>query len=136
MRKIWLKELFYSTLCFKVLLKKIKMIKSIRIFSAKITINTMLKRMLLGALIGLLVISFFVFGVDNPNPSWAANWRIRPLIVTPVVGAFGILSFYLNDIIGVKGNWPRIFLIFISIILFLISLWLGTVLGLAGTMWD
>jgi hypothetical protein len=112
------------------------MTKSIRIFSAKITINTMLKRMLLGALIGLLVISFFVFGVDNPNPSWAANWRIRPLIVTPVVGAFGILSFYLNDIIGVKGNWPRIFLIFISIILFLISLWLGTVLGLAGTMWD
>lgn len=89
------------------------MTKSIKFFSAEITINTMFKRMLLGALIGFLVISFFVFGVDNPNLSWPTNWRIRPLIVTPLAGAFGILSFYLSDIIGVRGDWPRIFLIFI-----------------------
>ena len=96
----------------------------------------MLQRMLLGALLGLLIISFFVFGVDNPNPSWPANWRLRPLIVTPLACAFGALSFYLTYIIGVKGDWPRIFLFIISTIIFLISIWLGTVLGLAGTMWN
>lgn len=112
------------------------MAKSIKLFSAEITINSLLKRMFIGALIGFLVISFFVFGVDNPNPSWPENWRIRPLIVTPLAGGFGILSFYLSDIIGVKGEWPKIFLFFISIILFFVALWMGTVLGLAGTMWN
>lgn len=112
------------------------MSKSIQLFSAEININSLIKRMLMGAIIGFIIISVFVFGVDNPHPSWPANWRIRPLLITPLVGAFGILSFYLSDIIGVKGEWPRIFLLFISIILFLISLWLGTVMGLAGTMWD
>ena len=112
------------------------MTKSIKIFHGEIKINTILKTMLLGALIGFVVISFFVFGVDNPNSSWPPNWRIRPLIVTPLATAFGILSFYLSDIFGVKGDWPRIFLLLISIIFFLISLWLGIILGLAGTMWN
>ena len=112
------------------------MSNSIKLFSAQININSLLIRMLLGALIGFLVISIFVFGVDYSNPAWPSNWRIRPLIITPLAGAFGILSFYLKDIMGVKGEWPRIFLTFISAIAFLISLWLGTVLGLAGTMWD
>ena len=112
------------------------MTKSIKLFAADIKINTLFKRMLLGALIGFLLISLFVFRIDNPNPSWPSNWRIRPLIVTPLASALGILSFYLSDIVGVKGDWPRIFLFFISVILFLISLWLGTVLGLAGTMWN
>lgn len=112
------------------------MTNSFRLFSADIEVGTLLKRMLLGALIGLAAISLFVFGVDDPDPSWPANWRIRPLLVTPLVTAFGILSFYLKDIIGVKGDWPKIFLFLVSAVLFLISLWLGTVLGLDGTMWD
>ncbi len=112
------------------------MTKSIKLFSAEIKTTSIFKRMLLGALIGFLIISFFVFGIEHPNPSWPSNWKIRPLIVTPLAGAFGILSFYLNDIIGVRSDWSKIFLVLISIILFFISLWLGTVLGLAGTMWN
>lgn len=111
------------------------MTKSIKLFAGEIKINSILKTMLLGAFIGFVVISFMVFGVDNPDPSWPSNWRIRPLIVTPLATAFGILSFYLSDVFGVKGDWPRVFLLLISIIFFLISLWLGTILGLAGTMW-
>ncbi len=110
--------------------------KTIKLFSAEIKINLLFKRMLLGAVLGFLIISFFVFGVEQPNPSWPSNWKIRPLIITPLASAFGILSFYLSDVLGVRRDWPRIFLVFISVILFLISLWLGTVLGLAGTMWN
>jgi uncharacterized membrane protein YciS (DUF1049 family) len=112
------------------------MTNSIQLFSAEIKISTILKRMFIGALIGFLIISFFVFGVDNPNPLWPENWRIRPLIITPIAGSFGVLSFYLSDILGTKNKRVRIFLFFVSSILFLISLWLGTVLGLAGTMWN
>ena len=53
--------------------------------------------MLIGAGIGLLVISFFVFGVDNPDAEWGKLWRIRPLIVTPVAGAMGGAFYYLMD---------------------------------------
>lgn len=109
---------------------------TIKILAAEISLNELLMRMLIGAIIGFLLISVFVFGVDNPDPSWPTNWRIRPLIITPLVGAFGALSFYLSDIIGVKGDWPKIFLTLISGVLFLISLWLGTILGLDGTMWN
>ena len=112
------------------------MTKSIHIFSATIKISSILKRMFIGTLIGFLLISFFVFGVDNPNPSWPINWRIRPLIITPLAGAIGSLSFYLIDILSAKNEWIRLFIIFVSSILFLISLWMGTVLGLAGTMWN
>lgn len=109
--------------------------QSIQLFSANIRVKALLIRMLFGAFIGFIIISVFVFGVDNPNPDWPANWRIKPLIFTPLVAAFGALSFYLADVIGVKGEWPKVVLFFISAILFLIALWLGTVLGLNGTMW-
>lgn len=112
------------------------MVTSIKLFSAEIKISSLVKRMLFGAFIGFLLISFFVFGVDEPNPAWPSDWRVRPLIITPLASAFGILSYYLSEIIGLKGDWSKIFLFLISTILFLISLWLGTVLGLVGTMWN
>lgn len=109
---------------------------NIALFSIQIEISTLIQRMLIGAVIGFLLISVFVFGVDNPNPAWSEHWRIRPLLVTPLAGAFGILSFYLSDVLRFKGEWANLFISIISIILFLIALWLGTVLGLAGTMWN
>lgn len=112
------------------------MVNSFRLFSAEIDTKNVLKRMAFGALIGFVAISLLVFGVDDPDPSWPANWKVKPLVVTPLVTAFGMLSFYLKDIVGVKGDWPKIFLFFASAILFLISLWLGTVLGLNGTLWN
>ncbi len=42
---------------------------------------SLVKPILVGAGIALLVISFFVFGVDEANPAWGKFWMIRPLIV-------------------------------------------------------
>lgn len=61
--------------------------------------KSVIKRMALGAAIGFIIISFFVLSVDEPNPEWGKWWRIRPLVITPLATAFGILSFYLADII-------------------------------------
>ena len=94
------------------------------------------KRMLLGAVTGFVIIAFFVFSVDDPDPDWGERWRIRPLVITPLAGAFGILSFYLKDFVRTKASFMKLLLAFFSLMAFIIALWLGIVLGLDGTLWN
>ncbi|GEO07800.1 potassium transporter KefB [Segetibacter aerophilus] len=97
---------------------------------------SLVKRMLVGAGIGLLLISLFLFPAGKPNPEWGRFWMIRPLIIVPLAGAMGglcncfILQFHKR--VGVN----KALAIIISVIVFIVGLWLGTVLGLDGTMWD
>ena len=93
------------------------------------------KPVLIGAAVGFLAISFFVFGVDNPHPEWGAYWRVRPLIITPLAGATGG-AFYAFMDYPAKRGFNRILAILISLVVFIIGLWIGVVLGLDGTMWD
>ena len=93
------------------------------------------KPVLIGAAIGLFLISFFVFGVDEPNPEWGRLWRIKPLIVTPLAGAMGGAFFYFMNFMGIRGV-NKTFAFIISVIGFIVALWMGTVLGLNGTMWN
>jgi hypothetical protein len=94
------------------------------------------KRMIVGYGIGLLVISFFILSADKPDRAWGTFWMIRPLIITPLAGAMGGLCNYLlvglHDRIGLNKTIG----IILSVIIFIIGLWLGIVLGLDGTMWD
>ncbi len=91
--------------------------------------------MLIGAGIALLVISFFVFGVDNHPAEWGEYWRIRPLIITPLAGAMGGAFYAFMEYQSSRG-FNRTVAILLSIVVYFVGLWLGTVLGLAGTMWD
>jgi hypothetical protein len=97
---------------------------------------SLIKRMLIGATIGLALISFFVFGVDQPNPAWGKYWMIKPLIITPLAGAMCGLSNYIimgyYSVVGLNRTVAMI----ISGVIFLIGLWMGIVLGLNGTMWN
>ncbi|QMU30903.1 potassium transporter KefB [Adhaeribacter radiodurans] len=93
------------------------------------------KPVVVGAGIALLVISFFVFGVDNPHPEWGKFWQVRPLIITPLAGAIGGAFYSFLDYQSSRG-FNRTVAILLSIVVYLIGLWLGIVLGLAGTMWD
>ena len=97
--------------------------------------EALVKRMLIGAAIGFAVISFFVFGVDERNPDWPTNWMIRPLIVTPLAVAAGGAFTYFMDYFSYQGGWKRTVANIVSFIVFLISIWFGTILGLVGTMW-
>jgi hypothetical protein len=92
--------------------------------------------MLVGAAIGLLLISLFLITAGNANPAWPRFWMIRPLIIVPLAGAMGGLCNYFivqyHDTVGLN----KIIAIILSVIVFIIGLWLGTVLGLDGTYWD
>lgn len=91
--------------------------------------------MLIGGAVGLMVISFFVFGVDEPKPEWGKLWIIRPLLITPMAGAMGGAFYYFMDYLSYKGLNKTVAVV-LSLIVFMVALWLGVVLGLAGTMWN
>ena len=94
------------------------------------------KHLIFGAMVGLAVISLFVFGADNPKPEWGTYWRIRPLIITPLSGAAGGAVFYFMAHIGSQRGWSKASRVFTSIVIAFIGLWMGIVLGLDGTLWD
>lgn len=94
------------------------------------------KRALIGAVIAFVVISLFVFGVKNPRPEWGAWWMLRPLLLTPFVGALGGACTYLVSLVAPKHGWKYVAALVVSVVGYLISLWLGIVLGLDGTLWN
>jgi FtsH-binding integral membrane protein len=94
------------------------------------------KQMLIGAGIGLILISIFVLGVKYPNPAWGKFWMIKPLLVTPFVGSLCGACFHIMHRLRQEYSWNRAFVICVSIFGYIIGLWLGVVLGLNGTMWD
>ena len=94
------------------------------------------KRMMLGAGIALILISIFLYSSGEPNPGWSKIWMLKPLLIVPVAGAMGgAFSFYL-DHMRFQSGWMKAFLFIASVMGYIITLWLGTVLGLDGTLWD
>lgn len=94
------------------------------------------KRMLFGAGIALILISIFLLGVDNPKPEWGKLWMLKPLIIVPLAGAMGGIFYHFMDHLRYQGSWQKAAAYVLSFIGYVIVLWLGTVLGLNGTLWD
>lgn len=94
------------------------------------------KPVLVGAGIAFILISFFLFGVGEPSPEWGKLWMIKPLIMVPLSGAIGGVFYYFMDHLGNRRRLNKIVAIILSVIVYIIGLWLGTVLGLNGTLWN
>lgn len=94
------------------------------------------KRMLVGAGIGLILISFFLLSADYVDLDWGKFYMIRPLILVPMAGAMGGLFYHLMDELRSQGGWRKTLAIILSLIVYIIGLWLGFVLGLDGTYWN
>jgi hypothetical protein len=98
--------------------------------------GSLTKRMAIGAGIALVLICIFLAGVQHPNPEWPTFWYIRPLIIVPLAGAAGGACYYFIDRLRSQGGWQKIVTGIVSLLVYVIGLWLGTILGLAGTLWD
>jgi hypothetical protein len=98
--------------------------------------SSLTKRMAVGAGIGLVLITLFLFTAGTPDPSWPRFWRIQPLIIVPLAGAMGGLCnyFLVHHYNLIRLN--KTFAIILSVLIFVIGLWMGIVLGLDGTYWD
>ena len=97
--------------------------------------GSFVKPVLIGGIIGLALISIFVFGVDTPNPEWGKLWRIKPLLITPIAAAAGGLFFYFMQMMSAQGM-NKTLAVIVGLFGFIVALWMGVVLGLNGTMWD
>lgn len=97
---------------------------------------SLMKRMAVGAGIGLVLISLFLFTAGTPDPAWPRLWRIQPLIIVPLAGAMGGLCNYFLVHFHHLIRLNKTIAIILSVIVFVIGLWLGTILGLDGTYWD
>ena len=94
-----------------------------------------LRGMAIGAGFALIIMTIFLVTAGPGKPEWGAYWRIRPLILTPVIASFGGAFFgYLN--FRFRGGWLGLAAVLLGIVIYVISLWLGSVLGLVGTHWD
>jgi hypothetical protein len=98
--------------------------------------NILLIFMLLGALPAISLMSLMVFTVDHVKPEWGEYWYIRPLVVIAFAGgAGGACVYFINRWFG-PGVGRKIAAFGVSAIVYLIGLWMGTVIGCNGTLWD
>jgi hypothetical protein len=93
-------------------------------------------RMLQGAGIALVLIGFFLLSVKNPNPNWPKLWMLKPLLIVPAAGATGGVFYYFMDQLRYQGGWLKALANILSLLVYIIGLWLGSVLGLDGTLWN
>jgi len=94
------------------------------------------KPMLIGAGIAFILISVFLFSVDHPKPEWGKFWMVKPMIMVPFAGAMGGLFYYFMNYLSSTQGFNKTVAILLSFIVYIVGLWLGSVLGLNGTMWD
>jgi hypothetical protein len=98
--------------------------------------SLLFKRMLLGGGIALILIAVFLLPVSDPDAEWGRLWMVRPLIIVPIAGAAGGSFYYFLDYLRQQNGWNKWVVILLSFFVYLVVLWMGTVLGLDGTLWD
>ncbi|BCY29398.1 potassium transporter KefB [Flavobacterium okayamense] len=101
-----------------------------------INLSTLIKFAITGAVIALILISLLIFSVNTPKPEWGQHWYIRPLIVTQFVTSIGGIALYLLNLKDFKSKILNLILLICSILIFVFFLWIGTILGLDGTLWN
>ncbi|MDO6391716.1 potassium transporter KefB [Pontibacter sp. BT731] len=94
------------------------------------------RRALTGAAFGLALIALFLAGVQHPDPAWGKLWMIRPLLVVTMAGALGGFINYMLLHYHRRLGIHKGIAVVLSVLIYLVGLWLGSVLGLVGTLWD
>jgi hypothetical protein len=95
------------------------------------------KLAIIGAGIGYVFITIFLL---NPglevDPSWPRLWKVRPLIIVPLISACCGMFVHFMTIIRSMNIMPTPLLYFLTFLLTFIGFWIGVVLGLDGTLWN
>lgn len=98
--------------------------------------GSIVKPMLAGGAVALILILIFLLPNGEPKPEWGKFWMLRPLIIVPLAGAVGGAIYHIINRMSPQRGWKRVLAVVVSVIIYVVVLWVGTVLGLDGTMWD
>ena len=96
----------------------------------------LLKRLAVGAAIGLALMALFLLPIKTPHPEWGDFWMIRPFVVITFAGAAGGFCYHLLDILRQQSRGKKIVANILASIIYIIGLFLGFVLCLDGTLWN
>ena len=94
------------------------------------------KRLMQGALLAFILITIFLLTTGKADPTWGKFWMIRPVVIVTAAGAVGGAFYYFMDLLCYQGGWKKIVAIALSVVVYIFGLWIGTILGFDGTMWD
>lgn len=97
--------------------------------------KSVFKPALIGAGIGLIFISAFLFPIGE-FPEFNKMWPLRPVIIVPLAGALAGIFFHVMTYMRQRNGWNKILVGAICVLVFVVSIWMGVVLGLEGTLWD
>jgi hypothetical protein len=96
----------------------------------------LVKFIIIGAGIGLLLTMLFIRTAEAGNPVWPKGWVVRPLLILPLASATGgAFAYYLIQL-TTGGGWRRVLAIVLSLVIYLVGLWMGFVIGFDGTLWN
>jgi hypothetical protein len=98
--------------------------------------SLLIKFMIIGTIIGLLLTMLFIRTAEAGNPVWPKGWVIRPLIILPLASAIGSAFAYYLIQLTAQGGWRRVLAIVLSLVIYLVGLWMGFILGFDGTLWN
>ncbi len=93
------------------------------------------KSVLAGAGIAFILILLFILPVEG-KPEWGKWWMIRPLIIVPIAGAGAGALYYFMGPLRRLGGWNAFGAYAVCLVVYVFALWIGTVLGLDGTLWN
>jgi hypothetical protein len=96
----------------------------------------LVKFIIIGGFIGLMLTILFIRTAEAGNPVWPKGWVIRPLIMLPLASAVGSAFAYYLMQLTIHGGWRRVLAIVLSLVIYLVGLWMGFVLGFDGTLWN
>ncbi|MDQ7948574.1 MAG: hypothetical protein REI78_01090 [Pedobacter sp.] len=96
----------------------------------------LLKRILIGAVVGLALISVFLSGNIQARPEWGRYWMAKPFLMMAFAGAMGGLCFYFINRFFAQHQWSKTLAIVVSLLVCIAGLFFGFVLGLNGTLWN
>lgn len=96
----------------------------------------LVKRIRSGAATAFCLIALFLAGVNDPKPEWGKFWLVKPLLIVPIAGAMGGAWYHFIMLYFAQAGWKKALFMLVSLTGYVVLLWLGTVLGLNGTLWD
>ncbi|MBP6396944.1 MAG: hypothetical protein KBF57_09065 [Saprospiraceae bacterium] len=94
------------------------------------------RRLTIGAAIAFAWTAFFLYKGGAFDPKWPSFWYLRPLILVPLAGAVGGVFYHLMEGYRNRGRWMKVGINLLCILVYIVGVWIGTVLGLAGVWWD
>lgn len=100
------------------------------------SLTTLKKRAIIGWAIGFVFTALFIFSADKADASWSKLWFIKPFLLTPIATAMGGAFYYYVEQLFFFNGWKKPLAIIIGLVGFVVSLWLGMVLGFNGTYWN